>query len=238
VQGVLEDALSRILRTDAHVTVAGRTDAGVHAVGQVCHLDVADDVHPDELVHRLNRALPADIRILDGGSVSTDFDARFAALWRRYRYRVSDSPVGPPPLSRHDTAHHPRPVSLRALRAAAGPLRGLHDFGAFCRAREGGTTVRTLRRLSWVRGADGVLVATVEADAFCHSMVRALVGALLLVGDGRRAPDWPASLLGAGPRAPDVPLAPAHGLTLVAVGYPSVARYARRTAETRRRRDA
>ncbi|MFN2626773.1 MAG: tRNA pseudouridine(38-40) synthase TruA, partial [Mycobacteriales bacterium] len=135
-------------------------------------------------------------------------------------YRVADATSAQGPLRRHDTVWHPRALSLRAMRLASKPLVGEHDFVAFCRQRAGATTVRTIRRLSWTRGADGVLLATVEANAFCHQMVRSLVGALLAVGDGRRPLEWPGSLLSAPSRVPGVQVAPAHGLTLCAVGYP------------------
>jgi tRNA pseudouridine38-40 synthase len=238
VQGALEGALSRCLGADVALTVAGRTDAGVHATGQVCHTDVSDGTDPAALLRRVNRALDADLRVLAVGVVPDAFDARFSALSRRYAYRVADGPVGPPPLRRYDTLAHPRPLSLTALRAAARPLVGLHDFAAFCRRREGATTVRALRRLTWARGPDGVLVAGLEADAFCHQMVRALVGTLLAVGDGRRPVDWPAAVLAGRDRAAAGQVAPPHGLTLIEVRYPADSRLAARSARTRTRREA
>src|SRR5262249_32372132 len=143
---------------------------------------------------------------------------------------------GVDPLRRHAAVAWPRPLDLGVLRAASAGLLGEHDFAAYCRRREGATTVRRLLALTWRREPDGVLVATVEADAFCHSMVRSLVGALLAVGDGRRPVEWPASLLGLAERAGAVTVAPAHGLTLVHVAYPPDADLAARAAETRRRR--
>lgn len=232
VQGALEDALATVLRTPVSLTVAGRTDAGVHATGQVCHADVA--AVPD--VRRLNAVLDPSIRVLAASEAPPGFDARFAALARTYAYRVADAAYGALPTRRHDTAVHPRPVSLRRLQTASKPLLGLRDFAAFCRRREGATTIRTLRRLTWVRDADGVLVARLEADAFCHQMVRSLVGALLLAGDGRREPDWPARALAARSRDHGAPVAPACGLTLVAVRYPAPRRMAARAAATRARR--
>ena len=231
VQGALEDALSTALRVPVSLTVAGRTDAGVHALGQVCHADLP--VLPD--VRRVNGLLDPAIRVLGATVAPEGFDARFSALSRRYVYRVADAAYGALPTRRHDTAVHPRPVSLRRLQAASKPLPGLRDFAAFCRRREGATTVRTLRRLTWVRDVDGVLNATLEADAFCHQMVRSLVGALLLAGDGRRGTDWPAALLAAGERG-GAPVAPANGLTLVEVRYPSASRLASRARLTRNRR--
>ena len=232
VQGALEAALETVLRAPAALTVAGRTDAGVHATGQVCHADLPR--LPD--VRRLNAVLDPTIRVLAAAEAPPGFDARFAALGRTYVYRVADAAYGALPTRRHDTAVHPRPVSLRRLQTAAKPLIGLRDFAAFCRRREGATTVRTLRRLTWRRDEDGVLVARLEADAFCHQMVRSLVGALLLAGDGRRETDWPAAVLAKGTRQHSAPVAPAAGLTLVEVRYPSPSRLAARAKQTRRMR--
>ncbi len=232
VQGALEDALATLLRTRVALTVAGRTDAGVHATGQVCHADVL--AVPD--LRRLNALLDPTIRVLAVAPAPEGFDARFSALARRYVYRVADAAYGALPTRRQDTATHARPVRLRRLQTASKPLLGLRDFAAFCRRREGATTVRTLRRLTWVRDRDGVLVATLEADAFCHQMVRSLVGALLLAGDGRRATDWPAAILAGGDRAHGAPVAPANGLTLAEVRYPSASRLAARARATRQRR--
>jgi tRNA pseudouridine38-40 synthase len=239
VQGVLEEALGTVLRAPVALTVAGRTDAGVHAAGQVAHGDVPAEAWSavaGTVVRRLAGVLPADVRVTAAAPAPAGFDARFSALFRRYAYRVTDVPCGADPLRRHDTLAWPRPLDLDALRAAAAGLLGEHDFAAYCRRREGATTVRTLRRLDWSRGEDGVLVGTVEADAFCHSMVRGLVGALLAVGEGRRPPDWPASLLATRERSSAVGVAPAHGLTLLYIGYPPDADLATRADATRRRR--
>jgi tRNA pseudouridine38-40 synthase len=232
VQGAIEDALATVLRTPVTLTVAGRTDAGVHATGQVCHADVPGV--PD--VRRLNAVLDPSVRVLGVSEAPDGFDARFSALSRRYVYRVADAAYGALPTRRHDTAVHPRPVSLRLLQTASKPMTGLRDFAAFCRRREGATTVRTLRRLTWTRDHDGVLVANLEADAFCHQMVRSLVGALLMAGDGRRETDFPATALATGTRDHGAAVAPACGLTLVAVRYPSDGRLAARARATRARR--
>jgi tRNA pseudouridine38-40 synthase len=240
VQGVLEEALARVLRVPVALTVAGRTDAGVHAAGQVAHADVpapAWAVAGPALVRRLAGVLPPDLRVWTVAAAPAGFDARFAALWRRYAYRVTDDPAGAAPLRRHDTLAWPRPLDDGAMRSACTGLPGEHDFAAYCRRREGATTIRTLLQLDWARDGDGVLTATVRADAFCHSMVRSLVGALLAVGEGRRPPGWPAALLGAAARSSDVTVAPAHGLTLVEVAYPPDAELAARAAATRRRRE-
>jgi tRNA pseudouridine38-40 synthase len=177
--------------------------------------------------------LPADVRVRAVEPAPDGFDARFSALWRRYVYRVTDDPAAADPLRRYDTLTWPRPVDRDAMQAASDRLLGEHDFVAFCRRREGATTVRTLQQLDWARGTDGVLTATVRADAFCHSMVRSLVGALLAVGDGRRPPAWPAAQLARTDRSGEVTVAPPHGLTLVEVGYPPDAELAARAEATR-----
>ncbi|MGH4025174.1 MAG: tRNA pseudouridine(38-40) synthase TruA, partial [Pseudonocardiaceae bacterium] len=234
VQGVLEQALGTLLRIPAALTVAGRTDAGVHATGQVAHLDVPPDTLPPErLAHRLARLLPADVRVPAVRMVPRTFDARFSALCRHYRYRICDEPWGVDPLRRHDTLAHPRPLDETAMNAASADLLGEHDFAAFCRRREGATTVRALQRLHWTREEPHLLVAHVAADAFCHSMVRSLVGALLAVGEGRRPSAWPAELLHRSTRASEVTVAPAHGLALVAVDYPTDDQFAARAHQTR-----
>jgi tRNA pseudouridine38-40 synthase len=203
------------------LTVAGRTDAGVHASGQVAHADVPASALDGTLVRRLAGVLPPDVRVRSAAVAAAGFDARFSALRRRYSYRVTDSVWGAPPLRRLDTLWWPRSLSVPDMAAAAGMLPGEHDFAAFCKRREGATTIRALQRLDVARGADDVIELTVEADAFCHSMVRSLVGALLAVGEGRRPASWPVSLLARSERANDVAVAPPHGLTLVAVEYPA-----------------
>jgi tRNA pseudouridine38-40 synthase len=231
---VLTDALTVLLRAPVVLTVAGRTDAGVHATGQVASADLAADLDPAWALRRLARLLPADVRVRAVTAVPPEFDARFAALRRHYRYRVATAPWGAEPLRARDTVAWPHPLDLDAVTAASAALLGEHDFAAFCRRREGATTVRALERLDWTRAPDGVVEAAVAADAFCHSMVRSLVGALLDVGRGRRAVDWPGGLLGRDARASDVAVAPAHGLTLVGVDYPPDAELASRASVTRR----
>jgi tRNA pseudouridine38-40 synthase len=242
VAGVLQNELDRLFRTATGLTVAGRTDAGVHATGQVCHVDVPEDpwtALAGTVVRRLNGLLPGDVRVHAVREVPPSFDARFSALARRYEYRVTDAPHGAEPLQRRHTLAWPRVLDLDALNAAATGLHGEHDFAAFCRRKENATTIRAVTRLDWRRDPDGILVATVQADAFCQAMVRSLVGAMLVVGDGRRPTAWPADLLGRRERANEVVVAPAHGLTLVAVEYPShMDGYAARAEQTRRRRDA
>ncbi|MGW5053261.1 tRNA pseudouridine(38-40) synthase TruA [Actinokineospora sp. NPDC004072] len=219
VCGVLEEALERVLRRPVRLTVAGRTDAGVHASGQVAHADLPAGTDPGHLVFRLSRALPADVRVLAARVVPPAFDARFGALRRHYAYRITDTPWQADPLRRGFVVAWPRPLSLDALNAASALLLGEHDFVAFCKRREGATTIRELQRLEWVREGDE-LVALVSADAFCHSMVRSLMGALLAVGEGRKPADWPASMLTATSRPSEITVAPAHGLALIGVDYP------------------
>ncbi|MEU7842277.1 tRNA pseudouridine(38-40) synthase TruA [Micromonospora sp. NPDC049114] len=242
VAGVLVETLDLVLGagTATGLTVAGRTDAGVHASGQVCHLELPAEVwrqHEGRLLRRLARLLPTDVRVRAMSEVPADFDARFSATFRRYEYRVTDAPYGAEPLRRHEVLAWPRPLDLTALNAAAAGLVGEHDFAAYCRRKENATTLREVTRLDWRRDPDGILVATVQADAFCQAMVRSLVGAMLAAGDGRRAVQWPGSLLDRQERSSEVTVAPAHGLTLVAVGYPAdPADYARRADLTRRLR--
>jgi tRNA pseudouridine38-40 synthase len=225
-----------VLRLDEppQLTVAGRTDAGVHARGQVAHVDVDGDVEIVALGRHLNGVLPPDIRVHALGVAPEGFDARFSALSRRYTYRVADGHLDP--LRRNDTVGHTKPLDLIAMNDASALLLGEHDFAAYCRQREGATTVRRLLQLDWARDDDDIAIATVVADAFCHSMVRALVGALLAVGDGRRPTEWPAEVLAAQVRDSAVTVAPPHGLILEEVRYPSDDQLAARAAETRQLR--
>jgi tRNA pseudouridine38-40 synthase len=247
VQGVLEDVVRRHppgAGAPRSLVVAGRTDAGVHARGQVAHLDTlplpTGDRPPladlDRLRGRWNRMLPPDVRVHRLSAAPDGFDARFSALRRRYSYRVADPLALADPVRRRDTLWHPRALDVDGMSRAALALLGEHDFAAFCRRREGATTVRTLIRLDWSRDSDGVAVATIEADAFCHNMVRALMGALLAVGDGRRDQGWPAEVLRAATRLPDVHVVAAHGLSLDEVTYPDVDALAVRAEQTRRLR--
>ena len=238
VEGVLSVTLGHVLRLPeaARLTVAGRTDAGVHARGQVAHADVPADAwaaHGGSALRRLGRALPPDIRVRSAGPAPVGFDARFSALWRRYSYRICDDLAGADPLRRHDTLWQQRTLDTGAMNEAAGQLLGEHDFAAFCRRREGATTVRALRRLRWERDADGIAVGCVVADAFCHNMVRALVGVLIPVGEGSRPVSWPSQVLTAGVRDPAVRVVPAHGLSLEEVRYPEPGQLALRAAVTR-----
>ncbi|MFJ1599468.1 tRNA pseudouridine(38-40) synthase TruA [Streptomyces sp. NPDC088261] len=241
VQGEIEDALRTVTRSSRtyDLTVAGRTDAGVHARGQVAHVDLPEDVwaeHADKLLRRLAGRLPHDIRVWRAEEAPAGFNARFAAVYRRYAYRVGDHVGGVDPLLRGHVLWHDWPLDVDAMNEASAGLLGEHDFAAYCKRREGATTIRTLQKLEWVRGDDGIVTATVRADAFCHNMVRSLVGALLFVGDGHRPPEWPAKVLAAGVRDSAVHVVRPHGLTLEEVGYPADALLAARSREARNKR--
>lgn len=246
VEAELTAALTTILRVPEPIrlTVAGRTDAGVHARGQVAHTDLPDAAYaalpgrsarsPEAAaLVRLNAVLAGDIVVRRVTTAPPGFDARFSAVWRRYRYRICDDPSALDPLRRHDTVVLTDPLDPEAMTDAARDLLGLNDFAAFCKRREGATTVRTLLDYAWTREPDGIVAATVRADAFCHSMVRALVGAVVPVGLGRRPVSFPAEVLAAAVRDPRVKVMPAHGLSLEEVGYPPEEDLAGRAAETR-----
>ena len=238
VCGEIEEKLSAIVRTPVLLTVAGRTDAGVHAAAQVAHVDVPTDALPDDpsrMVRRLARFLPRDVRVKSITVAPEHFDARFSAIRRHYEYRVTTAVYGADPLRARDTAAWPKPVDLDAMQRASASLLGLHDFAAFCKRREGATTVRELQRYDWSRSGD-VLTAHVSADAFCWSMVRSLVGAALAVGEGRRTVEWMTALLDERERAASVAVAPAHGLSLVGVEYPADEDLAARNMQTRETR--
>jgi tRNA pseudouridine38-40 synthase len=236
--------------------VAGRTDAGVHARGQVAHLDLPEQAGPERIVPkrtgseqtgseqawtaaapavtaRLNRVLPADVRVHAIRVAPDGFDARFSALWRRYSYRICDLGASADPLRRHDTLWHRRPLDLDLMNEAAAACLGEHDFAAFCRRRTGASTVRELLRFDWHRDEVGVVVGTVLADAFCHNMVRALAGAVLAVGDGRQPASWLSAVLAAGVRDPAVTVLPPHPLCLEQVSYPPDAELSARALLTR-----
>ncbi|MGW8667093.1 tRNA pseudouridine(38-40) synthase TruA [Streptomyces niveus] len=226
VQGDIEDALRIVTRSDRtyDLTVAGRTDAGVHARGQVAHVDLPVELwaeHRERLLRRLAGRLAHDVRVWRAEEAPAGFNARFSAIWRRYAYRVTDDPGGVDPLLRSHVLWHDWALDVDAMNAASAGLVGEHDFAAYCKKREGATTIRTLQRLEWERDAHGVVTATVRADAFCHNMVRSLVGALLFVGDGHRPVEWPAKVLAAGVRDSAVHVVRPHGLTLEEVGYPA-----------------
>lgn len=241
VQQTIEDALTLVLRTEAHLTVAGRTDAGVHASGQVAHVDVpavaldqrSIEGDPGRLVRRLAKLLPEDVRVFAVAEAPPAFDARFSALTRSYVYRVTTHPAGALPTRARDTAVWPKPVDLQAVQACADALVGLNNFAAFCRPKEHATTIRDVHSFAWSEVEPQLFEARITADAFCWNMVRALTATCLAVGEARRAPEWPRELLRRDARAPEVPLAPARGLTLVEVAYPRDDALAARAEETR-----
>ncbi len=241
VQGELESAITTVLRLPEPVelTVAGRTDAGVHARGQVAHVDLPREVWEREegkLLRRLAGRLPWDVRVWRVSEAPAGFNARFSAIWRRYAYRVGDHPGGVDPLLRGHVLWHDRPVDVNLMNEAATLLLGEHDFAAYCKKREGATTIRRLLELHWERDAQGLAVATVRADAFCHNMVRALVGAMLLVGDGHRPVGFPGEVLAGKVRHSAVNVVRPHGLTLEEVGYPADELLAERAVAARNKR--
>lgn len=247
VQGVLEGALGRVLRVEdpVRLVVAGRTDAGVHASGQVAHLDIDDAVWDrvgggDTLAHRVRGVLGAyaDVTVRAATLAPEGFDARFSPVWRRYAYRLADREAGYDPLERDRTTYVRRSLDVAAMDEAARSLTGLHDFAAYCKPREGATTIRTLLEYGWEREASGVLVAHVKADAFCHSMVRALVGACAAVGEGRLARDDLVRLRDEATRSSAFPVLAARGLVLAEVGYPAEDLLAARATQTRARRES
>ena len=266
VEGVLTSALVTVLREPVRLTVAGRTDAGVHAAAQVVHFDASteawaalpgrsDRLPEAALLTRLAGVLAreaqvslprtprgaGDVVVTGARSVPQAFDARFGALSRRYTYRIADAAASRDPARRATVLWLPDRLDVRAMGASAVPLLGEHDFLSYCKPRQGATTIRTLRTLTWRRAAGGpdagLVVLTVVADAFCHSMVRSLVGAGLAVGQGRKPVTWPGELLAARTRDGAAPVAPPHGLTLEEIVYPAdddLAAQAERARTTRR----
>lgn len=263
VQGVLEEAIATVFGRHGEppaLTVAGRTDAGVHALGQVAHLDVSDEqlavlegtrrhkgpskrpgsgLEASALARRLNgiAGLDTDVWVTKSGIAPPGFDARFSATWRRYEYRVADAAARRNPVHRVNTLWYPAMLDVAAMNEAAVSLVGLHDWTSFCKSRDGSTNVRTLQSFTWERDEDGVLVAPVRADAFCHSMVRALVGATIAVGEAKLTSARLLELRNDRERTSDFKVVPSKGLTLVEVGYPDDDGLAARAEQTRARRD-
>ena len=226
IQDLVEQAIAQVSRGEVQSIVAGRTDAGVHATGQVIHVDLPDAVFIDgfsyaDLRYKLNRILDEDVRIMEISDAPEGFHARFSALRRIYTYKILDANEVIPPLSRYDLAPWYRPLDVDLMNKASALLLGHHDFAAFCKFKEGGTTLRTLETYQWHRDETGLLVAEVVADAFCYSMVRNLVGAVVCVADGRKDPSWMAELLANKERVSDSLVFPARGLSLTRVEYPS-----------------
>lgn len=248
VQEAVETGLATIFRQPVEVTVAGRTDAGVHAARQVIHFDIPvdrwlslsgntlDRPPEDAMVSKLNGVLASEegaIRILNARVAPPGFDARFSPISRSYRYRIIAD--HPDPLTRHFTYHHRKPLDAGTMAAEVSGLEGLYDFGSFCKPRPGATTIRTLKRFT-VQATNDVIVVRLTADAFCHHMVRALVGALIQVGDGSREPGWLRRRLAEPVRDSNMVIAPAHGLILEAVTYPEDDEVAARATQTRAKR--
>ena len=264
VQGELEKALSAVFSrfgAGPTLTVAGRTDAGVHAIDQVAHVDLSEeqfaslvsshqgvgrkpDGSPEARAARLGRrlngiaGLSSDLYVSRTLLAPPGFDARFSATWRRYRYRIADKLAPRDPLLRNQTLWYPAELDVDAMNVVARGLVGLHDFAAYCKPREGATTIRTLQHFGWERDESGVLVANLQADAFCHSMVRALTGACVAVGEGKLKASRAVELLRARKRTAEFKVLPARGLALVEVGYPDDAEVGLRAELTRARRDA
>lgn len=267
VQGELESALSTVFSRHGPpplLTVAGRTDAGVHALAQVAHLDLTGEQlaslsggdrvaqrrprragqapaaggGAEALARRLNgiAGLDTDVYVSSSTVAPPGFDARFSAVWRRYEYRIADTLAPRNPIARRDTLWYPAPLVVERMQEAAGALLGLHDWAAFCKARDGATTVRSLQEFSWERQPDGVLLARVKADAFCHRMVRSLVGATIAVGVGHLAPTRLVGIRRELARTSEFKVVPAKGLTLLEVGYPPDDELAARAVQTRARR--
>jgi len=239
VQGELETAIATLLRVDrVIVQCAGRTDAGVHASAQVIHFDIAekDAMEMKDLTYKINAILPEDISIQELEVTTADFDARFAALSRSYEYLIYQGNRNP--LLR-DRAHRSYlPLDVQAMNEASQALIGLHDFSAFCKKREGATTIRTLMKFNWTETDDGLIKVELEADAFCYSMVRGLIGAVLAIGEGKFDKAWLEDYLAGKEREAHVFAAPALGLTLVDVKYPEPEEYSKRVAETLQVRDS
>jgi len=243
IQGEMESALSGLTRNKVELVVAGRTDAGVHATSQVAHCDlpVRDKYgkawSTQDLVYRLNRMLTEEIRIKSISLAPSYFHARFSALRRTYIYKIADGQRQIDPLKRFDIVSWYRHLDLSRLNEASSRLLGEHDFATFCKPGGSGTTIRTLEKFSWERLGDGTLLATVAADAFCYSMVRNVVGAVVCVGEGRFEPEWISALLQNKTRVSESMVFPARGLTLVGVDYPSDSELQGRASITIRRRD-
>ena len=238
VQGEIQRAIKTALRLQepVDVVVAGRTDAGVHARGQVIHCDapIENDFDFTTFVYSLNGILDADVRVQVAEIAPDGFDARFSAIARRYSYSVMDGRVDP--LRRHTAITHWRELDVEAMNIASSQLIGLHDFASFCKPTDFGSTIRTLQEFSWAR--DGhVLTASLQADAFCHSMVRSLVGLVIAIGDRRKPIEFAREVLQRAERRADVVTMPSLGLTLEEVLYPADDQLLARQEMTRAKRD-
>ena len=237
VQQTVEEAIATVAQAKAETIVAGRTDAGVHATGQVIHIDLPESLEISNLAFKLNQVLDADIRINNIEIAPAAFHARFSALRRYYEYRILDGNKVIPPLARFNTEGWYRLLDVDVMNKASTLLLGTHNFAAFCKFREGATTIRTLETFQWRRNRDGYLVGDVVADAFCYSMVRNLVGAIVCVADGRKDASWISTLLEDKERVSDSLVFPGRGLTLYKVDYPDAAELLERAKKTVARRE-
>lgn len=221
VAGALTDALANVLRTPVEVIGAGRTDAGVHAWGQVVSFDAPDGTDLARLVRAVNGQCAPALVARSAAAAPHDFDARFSAQSRCYRYHVLNTPT-PSPFLAATSWYVPSPLDVAAMRNAAIPLVGEHDFSTFCKRPKTDHDVSLVRRLlraDWSAGNDGLLTFEIEAQSFCHNMVRSIVGTLIDVGLGRRTAASVAAALAARDRAQCGPVAPPHGLVLWEVRY-------------------
>jgi tRNA pseudouridine38-40 synthase len=237
VQQAVEEAISTVTQSKAETIVAGRTDAGVHATGQVIHVDIPEAIELNDLAYKLNRILDQDIRINQIQIAPPAFHARFSALRRYYEYRILDENKVIPPLARFNTEPWYRPLDVDVMNNASALLLGTHNYAAFCKFREGATTIRTLETFSWRRDSEGYLIGDVVADAFCYSMVRNLIGAIVCVADGRKDARWITTLLEDKERVSDSLVFSARGLSLYKVDYPDAAELLERAAKTVARRE-
>jgi tRNA pseudouridine38-40 synthase len=225
VGGTLGEAIRKVTRSPVELTCAGRTDTGVHAWGQVVSFDLpADRLDAGALAHSLNRLLAPAIVVRDLGPAPADFDARRSALARTYRYTIVNRPVPDPFLARV-AWHVAEPLAIELLRLGCDPLVGEHDFSAFCRKpKQRGTggapsLVRHVRRAAWTDLGDGVLCFEIEADTFCHQMIRSVVGTLVDVGLARKHAGELLGILAGRDRSKASVLAPPQGLCLWSVSY-------------------
>ena len=225
LQEEIEYALTVLTQSTIATIVAGRTDAGVHAEHQVIHTDVPDKTDISNFAFRLNQLLDEDIRINSVVYAPVNFHARFTASARTYKYKIIDGGRVTPPLDRYDSADWFRDLDIALMNQGSQLLLGEHDFFAFCKFREGGTTIRNLLQFDWARDAKNYLVATIKAESFRYNMVRNLVGAAVCVGEKRFEPEWMLKTLEDKVRIPDSYVFPAKGLTLVSVEYPAESEY-------------
>ena len=244
VQGELLRALEQIFGSSADdffMRVGGRTDAGVHADHQVCHIDLTATQlkrlgRNSFSTARLNSLLPGDVAILKITKAPKGFDARFSSIGRSYTYAIADAACKPNPKQTRYTLSIPKELSVEKMNAAGKKLLGLRDFGAFCRPRPGATTIRNLRQLSVRRSKEGRILIEVSADAFCHNMVRALVGALIAAGHGRITPSELAKIQQEAKRTSAFKVVGPQGLTLTKISYPPARDLAKQAEKARNMR--